>query len=68
MNVTKSITKIEKSAVKLTATIAKEDVVAGYNETLAKYAKNIQLPGFRKGHVPTATIERKYGESLKQEI
>src|SRR5574344_1281243 len=52
----------------MTATIAKADVVAGYNETLAKYAKNIQLPGFRKGHVPTATLERKYGESLKQEI
>lgn len=68
MNVTKSITKIENSAVKLTATIAKEDVVSGYNETLAKYAKDIQLPGFRKGHVPVATIEHKYGESLKQEI
>ena len=68
MNVTKEITKIENSAVKLTATIAKADVAAGYNEALAKYAKNIQLPGFRKGHVPTATLERKYGESLKSEI
>ena len=68
MKVTKEIEKIEKSAVKLTATIAKEDVASGYKSNLAKYAKNIQLPGFRKGHVPTSVLERKYGEGLKQEI
>ncbi len=68
MKVTKEITKIENSAVKLTATIAKEDVAAGYNSSIAKYAKNIQLPGFRKGHVPVNVLMSKYGESLKAEI
>ncbi|MCR5762396.1 MAG: trigger factor [Treponema sp.] len=68
MNVTKEITKIENSAVKLTATVAKEDVAAGYKTNLAKYAKNIQIPGFRKGHVPVSVLETKYGESLKAEI
>ena len=65
MKVTKEITKIEKSAVKLTATISKEDVVEGYKANIAKYAKNIQLPGFRKGHVPVSVLERKYGDSIK---
>ena len=68
MKVTKEVTKIENSAVKLTATIAKADVAAGYNNNIAKYAKNIQLPGFRKGHVPVSVLEKKYGESLKAEI
>ena len=68
MNVTKEIQKIENSAVKLTATIAQADVESGYKSEFAKYAKNIQLPGFRKGHVPTKIIEQKYGEALKQEI
>ncbi len=68
MNVTKEITKIENSAVKLTATIAQADVESGYKTELAKYAKNIQMPGFRKGHVPTRIIEQKYGEALKYEI
>lgn len=68
MNVTKEIQKIENSAVKLTATIAQADVESGYKTEFAKYAKNIQLPGFRKGHVPTKVIEQKYGESLKYEI
>ena len=68
MKVTKEITKIENSAVKLTATIAKADVAAGYTTSIAKYSKNIQLPGFRKGHVPVSVLENKYGESLKAEI
>ncbi len=68
MNVTKEITKIENSAVKLTATVAKEDVSTGYKSNLAKYAKNIQIPGFRKGHVPVSVLETKFGDSLKAEI
>ncbi len=68
MKVTKEISKLENSAVKLTATIAKEDVASGYNKSITKYAKNIQLPGFRKGHVPVKVLEQKYGESLKQEV
>lgn len=67
MKVTKEITKIEDSAVKLTATISKEEVGTGYSKLMAKYAKNVQLPGFRKGHVPTKVLEQKYGESLKTE-
>ncbi|MCR5622268.1 MAG: trigger factor [Treponema sp.] len=68
MKVSKEVTKIENSAVKLTATIAKEDVASGYKDAMARYSKNIQIPGFRKGHVPTSVLERKYGEGLKAEI
>ena len=68
MQVTKEVTKIENSAVKLTATVAKEDVAATYKSSMAKYAKNIQIPGFRKGHVPMNILEQKYGEALKAEI
>ena len=67
MKVTKEVTKLENSAVKLTATISKEEVAAGYSKNLAKYAKNVQLPGFRKGKVPPKILEQKYGDSLKQE-
>lgn len=67
MKVTNEITKLENSAVKLTVTIAKKDVAASYNESITKYAKNIQIPGFRKGKVPISVLERKYGEALKAE-
>ncbi|MBQ6781670.1 MAG: trigger factor [Treponema sp.] len=67
MKVTKEIEKLQKSAAKLTVTIAKKDVADFYNETLKKYVKQVQVPGFRKGHVPTNVLERKFGDSIKQE-
>ena len=65
MKLTKEFTNLEKSAVKLTVTIAKADVEQSYKSTLSKYVKNAQIPGFRKGHVPANVLERKYGDSLK---
>lgn len=65
MKLTKEFTSLEKSAVKLTVKIAKNDVAAAYKSTLDKYVKNAQIPGFRKGHVPANVLERKYGDSLK---
>ncbi|MDR1747917.1 MAG: trigger factor, partial [Spirochaetaceae bacterium] len=65
MTVNKEITRLENSAVKLTITIAKDDVASEYTQLLAKYAKTIQIPGFRKGKVPPSILEQKYGEALK---
>ena len=67
MKVTKEIGKLEHSAAKLTVTVAKKDVAESYKETLGKYTKQVQLPGFRKGHVPASVLERKYGEQIKME-
>ena len=67
MKVTKEIEKLEHSAAKLTVTIAKKDVADFYNDTLKKYVKQVQIPGFRKGHVPANVLERKFGDSIKQE-
>ena len=65
MKITKEFTALEKSAVKLTVTVDKTDVEDAYNKTVAKYVKNAQIPGFRKGHVPANVLEKKYGEALK---
>ncbi len=67
MKVTKEIEKLEHSAAKLTVTIAKKDVADSYNETIGRYVKQVQIPGFRKGHVPASVLERKYGEQIKME-
>ena len=67
MKFTKEITKLEHAAAKLTVTVAKEDVANGYKTTLGKYVKQVQIPGFRKGHVPASVLERKYGEQIKME-
>ena len=65
MKLTTEFTSLEKSAVKLTVTIAKKDVQDSYNSIVGKYVKNAQIPGFRKGHVPANVLERKYGDAIK---
>lgn len=67
MKVTKEIEKLEHSAAKLTVTVAKKDVADSYKETLGKYTKQVQIPGFRRGHVPAAVLERKFGDQIKME-
>jgi len=67
VSVTKEITRLEKSNVRLDVTVPKEDVSSQYRDLLKDYAKNVQMPGFRKGKVPQDVLERKFGEALKDE-
>jgi trigger factor len=66
--ITKEITRLEHSRIKLTVTVDKEDVRARYDETLSGYSKTLQIPGFRKGKVPKGVLERKLGDALKGEV
>ena len=67
MNISKEVTKLEKSRAKLSLTIGKDDVRSEYDELITNYSKSIQLPGFRKGKVPRDVLVRKYGDALKEE-
>ena len=67
MAVSKEITRLEKSNVKLSITIPKDDVRGQYNDMLKEYSKNMQMPGFRKGKVPREVLERKFAEALKND-
>lgn len=63
----KSIEKVERSAVKLTVTVAGDEVQNTYEELVAKYGKTAQIKGFRKGKVPRNVLERKFGEAFRAE-
>lgn len=67
MELTKDFVELEKSAVKLTVTVAQNDVKSAYDSIIKKYMKSAQIPGFRKGHVPANVLERKYGDGIKME-
>ncbi|MDR0402163.1 MAG: trigger factor [Treponema sp.] len=67
MSVSKEITRLEHSAVKLTLKVDKEDVRGQYDELIGNYVKTLQIPGFRKGKVPREVLERKFGDSLRDE-
>jgi trigger factor len=63
----KEIQHLDKSRVKLSITVGKEDAEKEYRTILADYAKKAQIDGFRKGKVPPAVLERKFGEGIKAE-
>jgi trigger factor len=65
--ISKEITRLEHSSVKLTVTVDKDDVGVQYDELVSGYSKNLQIPGFRKGKVPKEVLERKFGATLKGE-
>ena len=51
----------------LTVKISNEDYNTPYENSLKNYKKQVQLPGFRKGHIPTSIIKKKYGPSILAE-
>ncbi len=51
----------------MTVKICNEDYEGPYNSSLKKYRSQVQLPGFRKGHIPTSVIKKKYGPSILAE-
>lgn len=58
---------IENSAVKLTLTISKDVTKEEYTKLIKEYSKSAVIKGFRKGKVPAAVLESKYGEGIKAE-
>ena len=49
---------------KLTINLGKDDYLPSFEKSLRTYAKNANIPGFRKGMVPTGLIKKMYGNSL----
>jgi trigger factor len=64
----KELSPLEHSSVRLTLTVAKDDLRAQYDEILGNYAKTVQIPGFRKGKAPRNVLARKFGEALDREV
>lgn len=52
---------------KLIVQVAKEDYLPSFEQSLKKYAKNANIPGFRKGMVPASMIKKMYGQSVFNE-
>jgi trigger factor len=63
--ITKEITPLEHSSIKLTVTVDKEDTRSQYDELVSDYCKSLHIPGFRPGKTPREVLERKLGDALK---
>ncbi|MBS1776492.1 MAG: trigger factor [Bacteroidetes bacterium] len=49
---------------KITVKLTREDYWPSFEKSLKQYAKQANVPGFRKGMVPTGMIRKMYGPSL----
>jgi trigger factor len=49
---------------KITVKLSKEDYLPSFEKSLKQYAKQANVPGFRKGMVPAGMVKKMYGESL----
>src|SRR3954451_8812573 len=49
---------------KLSIRLSKEDYLPAFEESIKKYAKSANIPGFRKGMVPSGMIKKMHGSSV----
>ena len=56
-----AVEKLDGSMAKLTITVPAEEFTKAITSAYNKQKKNISMPGFRKGKVPRAMVEKMYG-------
>ncbi|MBZ5858167.1 trigger factor [Flavihumibacter profundi] len=49
---------------KITVKVAKEDYLPSFEKALKNYSKQANIPGFRKGMVPSGLIRKMHGQSV----
>ncbi|MGZ5192231.1 MAG: trigger factor, partial [Flavisolibacter sp.] len=49
---------------KIVVKVAKDDYISSFEKTLKNYSKTANIPGFRKGMVPTGMIKKMHGQSV----
>ncbi|HEY5274551.1 MAG TPA: trigger factor [Acidimicrobiales bacterium] len=60
---------LEGNTVKLTVEVDESDIAQAEAETLTRLTKEIQLPGFRPGHVPRRIIQSRLGvKGIRDEV
>lgn len=66
--VTKNILKQPKAQVEVQITVPWTDIQTTYDATLARMSAEVEVPGFRKGQVPSSMAEQALGRKLEDEV
>lgn len=66
MNVTSS--KIDAVSMRLTVSVEENDYKEKVNQDLKKIGRTHQIPGFRKGHVSLADLQRRFGREVTSDV
>lgn len=62
------VKKLENSVVEITLKVEGTEVSTAKKNAIKKIAKDVEIPGFRKGHAPESAIESHYEGVIKEEI
>ena len=62
-----NLEKLDKNFVALEVTINEEEVEEALAESYKRVVKKVNIPGFRKGHVPRAILEKQFGKEVLYE-
>lgn len=55
---------IGKNHEKVTVNLLVEDYLPSFDKAIKQYAKQANIPGFRKGMVPVGLVKKQYGQSV----
>lgn len=61
------VNRIDSANAIAEAVISQEKLDKKLQEVIKSAGKNLKIDGFRKGHVPTATIKARYGKQLEED-
>lgn len=60
--------KLANSAVEIKIALTAEEVKPIKDEVTKELATKVEVPGFRKGHVPVSTVETQFKDNIKEEV
>jgi trigger factor len=67
-DVKSEIEKTGENTVRLKIAVPAEAVAAALDAEYRRYAREVSMPGFRKGKVPRRVIEKRYGKSILDDV
>ncbi|WP_187647739.1 trigger factor [Nitrosophilus labii] len=62
-----SVKKTDNANAEVSAKIQKSDIESRINKIAKNLSKTLNLPGFRKGKVPSAVVKKRYGEKIEKD-
>lgn len=62
------VTPLDGCRCKLHVELPAESVAASRKKILSVYQRNAEIPGFRKGKVPLATIEKRFADGIAKDL
>lgn len=66
MNITAQ--PIDAVSTRLTVSVEENDYKAKVTDELKKFGRNANIPGFRKGHISMADLQRRFGKQVTSDV